>query len=73
MTFDQFKRLQLRERNEFLTDAIHANHGNLSKTARELQMPPFVLKRHVKRFRLIDGYGSRKPIRGDATKCRVAA
>lgn len=71
MTLSQFKRLQLRELNEFLADAIEANHGNLSRTARELRMHQFVLRRHVKLHGLVSGYGSRAPIRGDATKCRI--
>jgi hypothetical protein len=73
MTFAQFRRLQLRELNEFLADSISANYGNLAKASRSLRMHPFVLKRHVKRYGLVSGYGSRPPIRGDATKCRVAA
>ena len=73
VTYAQFKRLQLRELNEFLTDAIAANFGNVNKTARDLSMRTFVLRRHVKRYGLVSGYGSRKPIRGDATQCRVSA
>jgi hypothetical protein len=73
VTYRQFRKLQIRERNEFLSAAISANHGNLARTARALQMQPFVLKRYVKQYALVSGYGSRKPIRGDATKCRVAA
>ena len=73
MTLSTFKRLQLRELNEFLADSISANYGNLSRTARELRVHPFVLKRHVKRYGLVKGYGARRPIRGDAMKCRVAA
>lgn len=73
MTYTKFRRLQLMELNEFLTDAIAANHGNLARTARALRVHPFVLKRQVKRYQLVSGYGSRRPIRGDATKCRISA
>lgn len=72
MTYSQFRRLQLRELNEFLADSIAANYGNLARTARELRVHQFVLKRHVKRYGLVEGYGSRRSIRGDATKCRVS-
>jgi DNA-binding NtrC family response regulator len=73
VTYAQFQRLQIRERNEFLQDAIQAHHGNLARAATALKMPPFVLKRYVKRYQLVPGYGSRRPIRGDARMCRVVA
>lgn len=73
MTLHQFRRLQLKELNEFLTDAIAANYGNLERTAQQLRTHPFVLKRHVKRYGLVNSYGARPPIRGDARKCRVRA
>jgi hypothetical protein len=66
MTYRQFKKLQIRERNEFLSDAIRECSGNLSKTARVLAMQPFVLKRYAKQFELVEGYGSRRSTPGKA-------
>lgn len=63
MTFRQFKKLQLQERNEFLADAIREHGGNLSATARALRMHAFVLKRHAKTFGLVENYGSRPSYR----------
>jgi hypothetical protein len=61
MTFRQFKKLQLKERNEFFADAIAEHKGNLHGAARALGMRHFVLARHVKLHGLIANYGD--PIR----------
>lgn len=56
MTYRQFKKLQLKERNEFFADAIAEHHGNLHATARALGMRHFVLCRHVKLHGLVANY-----------------
>jgi transcriptional regulator of acetoin/glycerol metabolism len=60
MTFSKFQRVQIAERNEFLTDAIRAHGGCLSSTARALRMNRFVLCRYVKRYGLVENYGHRR-------------
>jgi transcriptional regulator of acetoin/glycerol metabolism len=60
VTFAKFQRLQIAERNEFLSDAIREHGGSLRSTARALRMNRFVLCRYVKRFGLVENYGHRR-------------
>lgn len=64
MKYHTFKHLQIRERNEFLQDALREHNQNIVHTARALGMPRTALCRLVKQFGLIDGYGTRPPIPG---------